>query len=166
MLVQSTLRSRLPGYSSQGIGVVSKITPRWWIYWRVSDHLLWIHSAPPWWWIHHDYPVMNTSGSQLLCVLGTSITTDLQKNFLVTKRPGSIDSSDKFITGESWLPGVLCTSSFFCVSQFRLTPWCIHHWGVSTPLCIHHWTVTTPLWWIHREAWVTPRIIEKIWNPF
>jgi hypothetical protein len=40
-----------------------------------------------------DSPVMNKLGSQLLGVFGTSIRTGLQKNFTVTNRPGSQDSS-------------------------------------------------------------------------
>ncbi len=40
-----------------------------------------------------DSPVMNTPGSRLLSVFGTSIRTGLQKNFMVTNRPGSQDSS-------------------------------------------------------------------------
>jgi hypothetical protein len=40
-----------------------------------------------------DSPVMNTLRSQLLGVFGTSIRTGLLKNFMVTNRPGSQDSS-------------------------------------------------------------------------
>jgi hypothetical protein len=43
--------------------------------------------------VQNDSPVMNTPRSQLLSVFGTSIRTGLQKNFMVTNRPRSQDSS-------------------------------------------------------------------------
>jgi hypothetical protein len=39
-----------------------------------------------------DSLVVNTPGSRLLDVFGTSMKTGLQKNFLVANRPGSPDS--------------------------------------------------------------------------
>jgi hypothetical protein len=57
-------------------------------------------------------PVMNTPGSRLLGVFGRIIRTGLQKNFMLTNRPGSQDSSNVLLPGESWLPDVFCTSKF------------------------------------------------------
>jgi hypothetical protein len=44
---------------------------------------------------------MNTLSSQLRGVLATSMKKGLQKNFLVTSRPGIQDSANVLIKGES-----------------------------------------------------------------
>ncbi len=77
-------------------------------------------------------------------------TEQVTKKILVTNIHGNKDSSfteeseaqcSVLITGESWLPGVFCTSSFYFVNPFRSTPqWWIHR------------QVSTSWWWTQRDV--------------
>ncbi len=139
-----------------------------WIHREVSILQWWIHLEV---WLRCDE---YTGESTSWCIYNQH-QNRFTKNFLVTNRPGSKDSpciNNRGVLTSS----VFCTSRFF-VNLFRLTPWCIHHQGVSTPWWWILRGFTISQWWIHQRV-STPvpsceytgesisRILKKNWNPF
>ncbi len=118
--------------------------PRWWIHQGVSTTL---------WWIHQ--------GVIFIVYLEQASEQVYKKTFLWQKIDLGVKTPSLF-AGKSWLPYVVCTCRFF-VNQFRLTPWCVSS-VMNTPESHDSKVVSTPGSWLQLQ--ITPRIFEKIWNPF